>query len=179
MTSKRVLSLFLPLALHLAGAAIAAEPSAENHLASGPPESKIIDKWRGTWVVKSMRRAPAPVQEISYEETFEWTLDGRFLRSETTRKSDGGKSSTWFWFDAFTKTYRFVIFDAAGFALELPPPTWHEATQTMEWKSGRFSPTSYVAHATFRNPDTIEWKSQWRDWKGNPILELEGVSRRK
>ena len=145
------------------------------------PESalKIIEKWRGTWEVKSTRRHPLPVQDVIYTETFDWVLDGRFLRAETSRKSDGTRSMTMFWFDVFTKTYRYVIFDATGYGLELPPPTWNESTQTMEWRSGRFSPTSYIASASFPDPDTIRWKSLWKDWKGAPILELEGVSIRR
>nr|ACF98060.1 hypothetical protein [uncultured bacterium 888] len=152
--------------------------SADVQAGSGP-EMRVIEKWRGTWEVKSVRRAPQPVQEIQYVETFEWVLDGRFLRSQTSRKTDGGMSSSMFWFDVFTKTYRFVVFDAGGFALELPPPTWNEATQTMEWKSGSLSPTSYTAHATFSDGDTIRWRSLWKDWKGTAILELEGVSTRR
>lgn len=143
------------------------------------PQNRIIDKWRGTWEVKAVRRAPEPAQEITYEETFEWVLDGRFLRSETARKSDGSRSMVMFWFDAATKTYRWVYFDTAGYAVELPPPTWNEAAQTMEWESGTFSPTSYSARATFKDADTIEWRSLWKDWKGTPILHLEGVSRRR
>ena len=154
--------------------------SADVQTGSRPaPELRVIDKWQGTWEVKSVRRAPKPAQEIQYVETFEWVLDGRFLRSQTSRKTDGGMSSSMFWFDGFTKTYRFVVFDAGGFALELPPPTWNEATQTMEWKSGALSPTSYTAHATFSDGDTIRWRSLWKDWKGNAILELEGVSTRR
>jgi hypothetical protein len=166
-------------ALLLAACAVVTSLAASAQSGNASTEARIIDKWRGTWVVQSTRRAPPPAQEISYEETFEWTLDGRFLKSETTRKSDGGRSMSMFWFDVFTKSYRFVIFDAGGFALELPPPVWHESTQTMQWKSGRLSPTSYTAHARFRDADTIEWKSVWQDWKGNSILELEGVSRRR
>ena len=139
----------------------------------------VIDKWRGTWDVKVTRLNPKPAQNITYTETFDWVLDGRFLRSATSQKSDGGKSMSMFWFDAITKSYRFVIFDAKGFALELPPPTWDDRTQTMEWKTGLASPTFYTAHATFPDPDTIQWKSLWKDWKGSPILELEGVSTRR
>jgi hypothetical protein len=113
------------------------------------PQERIIDKWRGTWEVRALRRAPKPEQEITYEETFEWVLDGRFLRSETARKSDGSRSMVMFWFNVPTKTYRWVYFDTAGYAVELPPPTWNEARQTMEWESGTFSPTSYSARATF------------------------------
>ena len=49
------------------------------------PETRIIEKWRGTWDVKAMRHQPEPAQELTYAETFEWVLDGRYLRSETSR----------------------------------------------------------------------------------------------
>jgi len=147
--------------------------------ASPGPELKVIGKWRGTWDVKALRRQPQPAQELTYAEAFDWVLDGRFLRSETTQKSDGGKSMSMFWFDLLTKTYRWVIFDASGFAFELPPPTWNEGTQTMEWKSGAFAPTSYSGYATFKDRDTIRWKSLWKDWKGTVILDMEGTSVRR
>lgn len=158
--------------------------AADSYKSQGPqsgalpgPEFKIIEKWRGTWDVKATRRQPQPVQEVSYVETFDWVLDGRYLRSETSRKSDGGKSMSMFWFDPFTKTYRLVIFDLF-FAVELPPPAWSETTQTMEWKSGLFAPVSLTGYVTFKDRDTIRWKWLWKDWKGTVILDLEGTSNR-
>ena len=173
-------ALLLLMSCHAGGHA--AEPSRSDSTPPGGragPQGAVLDKWRGTWEVKAVRRAPAPVQEIHYVETFDWVLDDRFLRSQTSRKSDGGMSSSMFWFDIVTKTYRLVIYDAAGFSVELPPPTWNEASQTMEWKSGSLAPTSYAATATFPDANTIRWKSLWKDWKGTPILELEGVSSRR
>ena len=143
------------------------------------PEFKIVEKWRGTWDVKATRRQPQPAQEVTYVESFDWVLDGRYLRSETSRKSDGGKSMSMFWYDTLTKTYRFVIFDASGLAVELPPPIWSESTQTMEWKTGLFAPISYTGYAIFTDPDTIRWKALWKDWKGTVILHLEGTSTRR
>jgi len=147
--------------------------------ASAGPEFKVVEKWRGTWDVKATRRWPQPVQEVSYVETFDWVLDRRFLRSETSHKSDGGASMSMFWFDMLTKTYRRAIYDASGLAVELPPPTWSERTQTMEWKSGLFTPTSYTGYATFADRDTMRWKSLLKDWKGTVLLDLEGTSVRR
>lgn len=143
------------------------------------PETKIVEKWRGTWDVKAMRRRPHPAQEVTYVETFDWILDGRYLRSETSRKSDGGKSMTMFWYDVFNQTYQYVIYYASGLVAILPPPAWNDSTQTMEWKSGLFSPISYNAYATFTDRDTIRWKSLWKDWKGTVILDIEGTSHRR
>jgi hypothetical protein len=162
-----------------AAAADSDKAGAAQALAMPDAALAVIGKWRGTWEVKARRLHPAPAQDVTYTETFDWTLDGRFLRAESSRKSDGTRTMTVFWFDVFTKSYRYVIFDSVGYGLELPPPTWHEDTQTMEWKSGRFSPSSYTAHAHFPDPDTIRWKSLWKDWKGTPIIELEGVSVRR
>jgi hypothetical protein len=141
-------------------------------------EHRIVDKWRGTWDVKAINRQK-PGEVVTYTETFDWIFDGCYLRSETSRKSDGGQSMAMFWFDRFTKTYRYVIFDASGLAVELPPPAWNDSTQTMEWKSGLFAPFSYTAHVTFTDRDTIRWKSLWKDWKGTAILDLEGTSTRR
>jgi hypothetical protein len=174
----RAFCLFLSLCLPLRAADTDKSPKPQSG-AAPRPELKVIEKWRGTWDVKSTRHAPGPVEEESYVETYDWILDERFLRSETSQKTDGTKSVSMFWFDVYTKTYRFVIFYSAGYSLELPPPTWNESTQTMEWKGGVLSPIIYTAHATFSDRDTIRWKSSWKDWKGTAILELEGVSTRR
>ena len=84
-----------------------------------------------------------------------------------------------FWFDRFTKTYRYVFFDASGWALELPPAEWNEPTRTMAWKSSLLNPTSYAATVTFKDGDTMHWKSLWKNWHGAVILELEGTSTRR
>jgi len=167
------------LCVAAAGAAAADERSLPIPAAIPNAALAVIDRWRGTWDVKATRLHPTPAQNITYTETFDWVLDGHFLRSETSQRSDGGKTMSMFWFDAITKTYRFVIFDARSFELELPPPTWDERTQTMEWKTGGFAPTFYTAYTTFPDSDTMRWKSLWKDWKGSPILELEGVSTRR
>jgi hypothetical protein len=143
------------------------------------PESRIVEKWHGTWDVKATRRQPQPTAVVTYTEAFEWVLDERFLRSETSRKSDGGKSMSMLWYDVLTKSYRYVIFYSEGYGVELPPPTWHEATQTMEWNSGLFAPISYTGYATFVDRDTIRWKSLLKDWKGTVVIDLEGVSVRR
>jgi len=159
-------------------AADAAKKLAPKCGALHPAQYQVIDRWRGTWDIKAVNRRQ-PATEITYSETFEWVLDRCFLRSETSRKSDGGQSVSMVWFDTLTKNYRFVIFDASGGAVELPPPAWDEATQTMEWKSSRLAPFSYAAYVTFKDRDTIQWGSLWKNWNGAVILDLDGVSIRR
>lgn len=175
--TKTVLSVLITFMM-FAVAARGAEPDKSSSPPQGP-EAKIVDKWRGTWEVKAARRQPLPAAVVTYTETFEWVLDGRFLRSETSRKSDGGKTMSMVWYDVLTKSYRYAIYYSEGYAVELPPPTWHESTQTMEWTSGFFAPVSYTGHATFSDRDTIRWKSLLKDWKGTVVLDLEGVSVRR
>lgn len=181
LISRASLRLFLFLNFTTACAAEQAELT--SRVAPLGPEARIVDKWRGAWDVKATRRHPQPVAPVTYTETFEWVLDGRFLRSETSQKMEGGKpggkSMSMVWHDVITKSYRYVIFDAAGFAVELPPPTWHEPTQTMEWTGGLFSPISYTGYATFSDRDTIRWKSLLKDWKGTVVLDIEGTSVRR
>lgn len=142
-------------------------------------EFAVVEKWRGTWDVRATRRSPQPETVITYVETCEWVLDNRYLRCETSRKSDGGQSMSMFWFDVLTKTYRTMLFDAAGLAVELPPPSWNESTQTMESRASRLNPTNYSGSATFAEPNTIRWKALWKDWKGTVFLDLEGTSVRR
>jgi hypothetical protein len=179
-TAALLRSCFLFLILCSLALAADADKGRATHGQSLPnPESRIVDKWRGTWDVKATRREPKPVQEVTYVETFDWILDKRFLRSETSLKSDGNRSMSMFWYDIVTKTYRFVIYDSSGLAVILPSPLWRESTQTMEWNSGFFEPLSYTGYATFTDRDTMRWKSLWKDWKGTVILDLEGTSIRR
>lgn len=48
------------------------------------PGTKIVEKWRGTLDVKAIRHQPQPAQQVTYVETFDWVLDRRYLRSETS-----------------------------------------------------------------------------------------------
>ena len=144
-----------------------------------PPEYRVIEKWHGTWGVKATRHQPKPAQKITYVEKFDWVVNQRYLRSETSRKSDGSESMSVLWWDILTKTYRFAIYDSNGIAVLLPPPTWHEETQTMEWKSSSLEPLNYSGHVKFSNKDTMQWKALWKDWKGAVILDIEGTSVRR
>ena len=160
----------------ISGPLPAAEPSATT--ASERPDFRVMDKWRGTWEVTVQRHQPQPSAVVTYTETFAWELGQRFLRAQTSGRSEGNDTMSMFWFDIFTKRYRYVIFDAAGYGLELPPPTWDEATQTMDWRTGLFAPIDYTGQTRFVDPDHIDWSSELKDWKGTVILKLQGTSKR-
>jgi hypothetical protein len=142
------------------------------------PNFRILDKWRGSWKVTEIRHQPNP-KTLTYDLNYEWVINERFLRGETSQKSDGSKVMSMGWYDVFTKSIRFVIFDSAGFAIELPPPTWDEKTQTMEWDTGLLSPVKYTGRTTFPNKDTMQWNAVLKDWKGTVIVDVEGTSIRR
>lgn len=142
------------------------------------PIFRILDKWRGSWKVTAIRHQPDP-KTVTYDENFDWVMDGCFLRGETSQKSDGTKAMSMIWYDVNTKSYRFMIFDSAGFAVELPPPAWDEKTQTMEWSTGFFSPVKYTGRTTFPNKDTSQSNGVLKDWKGTVIVDVEATSIRR
>lgn len=163
-------------------------------LSTPPPNHRILDKWRGTWKVTAIYHPPDP-KTLTYVDTFKWVLHGRFLQGESSEKSDGTKAMSMIWFDLFTQSYRFVIYDSTepkpaeeagevplpwgGIAVELPPPTWHEDTQTMEWDSGFFGPVKYTGRSRFVNDDMIISSGLLKDWKGTVIVDVETTSIRQ
>ena len=143
------------------------------------PNFRILDKWWGNWKVTAINHQLEPETTITYDENIDWVMNGRFLRGETSQRSDGSKAMSMIWYDVIFKTYRFLIFDSTGLAVELPPPTWDEKTQTMEWKSSLFSQFRYTGRTTFLNKDTIQWNGVLKDWKGTVIVDVEGTSIRR
>jgi hypothetical protein len=102
ITTRLLQSLLLMVICSVMAAAAERSPVTQREVPP-TPESKIVDKWHGTWTVKATRHKPEPVQEVTWDETYTWILDRHYLRSETTRKSDGGQSMSMFWFDPRTK----------------------------------------------------------------------------
>lgn len=171
-----------------------AEESNDASLVSPPPNFRILDKWRGTWLVTAIRHQPDP-KTITYVETYKWVLNQRFLRGESGQKSDGTQAMSMIWYDVYTESYRFVLYDSSepkpgnvaaeaplpwgGIGVELPPPTWREDTQTMEWDSGFFGPVKYTGRTRFVNEDMIVSNGILKDWKGTVIVDVETTSIRQ
>ncbi len=142
------------------------------------PELKILSQWLGTWDVNAIRHQPDPAT-VTYQETFTWVLDGRFLKGETSLKSDGNKSMSMATYDQRIGAYRFWTFDSTSFASELPPAEWEESTRTMKWSSGFFNPLRFESRVTFIDDDTINWQVLLKDWKGTVIYAIDGISIRR
>lgn len=142
------------------------------------PELKVLSLWQGTWDVNATRHQPDPAT-VNYRETFTWVLDGRFLKGETSLKSDGNKSMSMATYDQRIGAYRFWTFDSTSFASELPPAEWQESTRTMKWSSGFFNPLRFESRVTFIDDDTINWQVLLKDWKGTVIYAMDGTSIRR
>ena len=143
-----------------------------------PPELRVLDRWRGSWDVEARRRVPQPAT-ITYIDQYEWALGGRFIRGQAGPKSDGSASTSMATYDPQLNAYRFWSFDSSGLAFELIPAHWDEASRTMKWDGGLFSPVSITGRVQFVDDDTIRWSSLLKDWKRTVILDVEGTSTRR
>ena len=81
--------------------------------------------------------------------------------------------------DPFGKVHRSVICNSTLIVAVLPALIWHEAKQTMEWKSKSLEPINYTGYVKFINKDTMKWTTLGKAWKGTVILDLEGTSKRR
>lgn len=125
------------------------------------------------------RRQPLPSGTVTYIETFEWALGRRFMRGETSGKSDDTTGMFLATYDVSLKAYRFWMFDSRLFAVELPAPRWDGESQTMEWRSNLFNPVSFNARTSFPDRDTMTWNATLKDWKGTVIYDVAGTGIRR
>ena len=143
-----------------------------------PPQLQVLERLQGSWDVTTTTRAPKPLT-AAYVETYEWVLDQRFLRGETSRKSDGAQDIFMTTYDPATKVYRFWIFNSLGTSIEFPRGTWDEKTQSMEWKNPAQSNLSFLARWTFPDKNTRRWTALVKDWKGSVLLDVDGTATRR
>ncbi len=169
------------LVILVAGSALVLGDDQEQSTPTMPaeiPELKILSRWLGSWDVNATRHQPDPAT-VTYRETFTWVLNGRFLRGETSLKSDGNKSMSMATYDQRIGAYRFWTFDSTSFASELPPAEWEQSTRTMKWSSGFFNPLRFQSRVRFIDDDTMHWQVLLKDWKGTVIFDMDGTSIRR
>jgi hypothetical protein len=110
------------LAVVVSGAKPQGKPSLLDRPQATAAQLEVLDRLRGTWDVRVTVRSPLP-GTVTYSETYEWALDHRFLRGETTVKSDGTKDMSMTTYDAAAGSYRVWVFNSKGAAYELFPGT--------------------------------------------------------
>jgi len=87
------------------------------------PQYQVLDRLQGSWQVTVTTRAPRAAT-VTYTETYEWVLDRRCLRGETSRKSDGTQDVVMVTYDPSVSAYRLWFFNSSGTAIEMPPGKW-------------------------------------------------------
>lgn len=170
------------VALLTAAASLAATPG---HAQAPPPlpadaaeKLKVLDWWVGTWdvTIKTVRPQPSVV---TYTETYEWVLDRRFVRGETSRKSDGTEQVSLGTYDQASGGYPFWFFYSTGAWIYLPPGFWDESTRTMEWKHAPNLALTYTTRCVHPDTRTRHCTALVKDWKGSVLLEQEGSAVRR
>ena len=94
----------------------------------------VLERFIGHWDIHAETLQPKP-STTTYSETYEWVLDGKFLRGQTGRKPDGTQDIIFGTYDAQADGFPFWIFSSSGSYLYLAPATWHQRELTMKWES--------------------------------------------
>ena len=132
----------------------------------------------GHWSARVKTLQPK-MQEITYDETYEWVLEGKFLKGQTTNKSDKTQDISFGTYDANLQGYPFWIFSSTGTYIYLAPATWDATTRTLEFRNPPNSDIYYNTSVIFSDKLTRRWTVIVKDWTGRIILEQEGSAVRR
>ena len=121
-------------------------------------EFQILEWMVGTWDVE-IKKKGSDVVRRRVVETFEWTLDGSFLRgsSKTNGKIQNGE--IFITYDKLEKCYRHWSFYSGGI-FDGMTGTWNETKQTMTWTGSIAG--NFRCRIVVREPEdgVAEWTSQ-------------------
>ena len=142
------------------------------------PDAGGLEGFVGRWNVRLKALQPQR-SEITYTETYEWVLDGKFLRGQTGRKPDGTQDVYYATYDENANGYPFWIFSSSGAYTYLAPGIWNARTRTMEWTNPSGLDISYRSLCKFPDLDTRRCTLIVKDWKGAVLSELEWSATRR
>jgi hypothetical protein len=162
----------LVCALFAAGAA--AQPKVGAPLTGA--QRAVMDRFVGTWDVTATTRVPK-VAPVTSTFTWAWVLDRRYLRGESSTKSDGSHEMQVLGHDA--GGYPLWVFSSSGMAFQLPRGEWNEATRTMEWKNAATDPVLYTTRCTFETATTLRCSAQVKNLAGKLAIDTESVALRR
>jgi len=109
--------------------------------------------------------------------TWAWVLERRYLRGESSIKSDGSQEMQVLGHDA--GGYPLWVFSSAGLAFQLTRGEWNEATRTMEWKNAPTDPLLYTTRCTFETATTMRCSGQVKNLGGKVAIDSESVALRR
>ena len=139
---------------------------------------KVLERYIGTWDIRAHTLRPE-ASTANYLETYEWVLDGKFIRGKTGRKQDGSFDIVFGTYDANADGYPFWVFSSSGTYLYLPPAEWNSREQTMDWKNPSSLDINYRSRCHFPSKDRRQCHMLIKDWKGKVILEMEWTAERR
>ena len=159
-------------AVVVAGAA--AQPKGASPLTSA--QRAVLDRFVGTWDVTATTTVPklAPVKSTF---TWAWVLDRRYLRGESSTKSDGSQEMQVLGRDA--GGYPLWVFSSSGVAFQLPRGEWDEASRTMSWKNAGTDALLYTTRCTFETPTTLRCSGQLKNLSGKVVIDSESMAVRR
>lgn len=131
-----------------------------------------LENFVGRWEVHMKKTAPE-VLEDTYMETYEWTLDGKYLKGETKGKYDGTYDVIYTTYDEKADGYPFWSFSSSGTYWYLAPGTYDRKTKTMEWRNPSGFDVSYNTGCVFVDADARHCALIIKDWKGSIVNQLE------
>jgi len=157
----------------LAGGA-AAQPKAGAPLTSA--QRAVLDRFVGTWDVTATTKVPR-LTPVTSTFTWGWVLERRYLRGESSTKSDGSQEMQVLGHDA--GGYPLWVFSSSGLAFQLPRGEWNEATRTMEWKNAPTDQLLYTTRCTFETATTLRCSAQVKNLAGKVAIDTESVALRR
>jgi hypothetical protein len=133
-------------------------------------DQSVLELFLGQWNVRVRTLQPAPA-EVTYVETYAWVLDRKFIRAETTQKSDGTSDVVFGTYDPKAQGYPFWVFSSTGSYSYLAPGKWDASRRILEWKNPPNWDVYYVARCRFPDRANRACTLLLKDWKGKVLLE--------
>jgi hypothetical protein len=166
----------------LALTAIVSTPARADKDKEKAPELKILDRFVGTWNIELVNR----VTEVNPKEvkstgvtTFEWTLNGYFLRATgKTTAPEKVESLQMMSYNPTGKHFYAWFFDSQGNVSEIAGQ-WDEDTKTMTWQATVEENVTMVNRLRFTDKDTIVWTMTTKDNNNKVFVDIRGKMTRK
>ncbi|HYP69118.1 MAG TPA: hypothetical protein VEP67_12825 [Thiobacillaceae bacterium] len=135
-------------------------------------DKDVFGRFVGRWDIQAKTTQPQR-SKMAYSETYEWTLDGKFIQGRTGRKADGSYDIAYGTYDKKADGYPFWIFSSSGSYTYLAPAKWYSGKQMMEWENPKDWDVAYHSRCYFPDADNRACNLIIKDWKGKVLLEME------
>jgi len=146
----------------------------DNRPSPDSPLHRYIGSWRGDVTVESPGKSTVRYVQ---ENTFTWTLGGRFMEERGTDSNGGSFAGIWA-FDATTNKYRAHYFVAPSGDDIVLVHAWNPAKQAFFGNADLPGGVRMLAEDRFLGPDSYIWTLTIQDQNGKTLSHTEGKERR-